>query len=694
MPFVDNHELTTARIADCRELYLKHKGQHHEQIEREMRALGHTDFHRRILYRRFERGRCVSGWIERYGFDSLVKERLRQRGNALAGNAGALACKAGSSGLTYAAGYQPEHEMIHQLGRARSSAAPQPVGTGLAGEGACSPGVVAPDAPPLDDFPEFLKWLKLVSPNMEWEWKHQVYIYKRLRRVSEGLCDRLMIFLPPRHGKSELVTVRYAAWCLKQDPAMNVIIGSYNQRLANRFSRKIKRVLADDHALSDAETSGRGDAVKEAISTDEKDVDRVRLQSPRLAVSASQCLSGESPFPFVRQRSANTEAEWETKAGGGLRSVGVGSGVTGFGANLIIIDDPVKSRAEAESRTIRDNIWDWFNDDLYTRLEPDGKIILIQTRWHEDDLAGRLLREAKEEGGEQWEVINLPALAEGSSNKAEPPALAGGTASRANNPTALKTNPTLSPLDLPVESMPPAYAGGSALKTGDPLGRAVGEALCPERFDEKKLARLKSRLGSYSFAALYQQRPVPADGGLFKREWFAKNIIAAAPAGLRWKRGYDPGVSNRAAADYTASFRIAYDRDGNMYIDGGFRKQIEYPELRRYILGRILAERDTDHGVELSANGHAVIQDLRHERRIQGRTLRGVRVTDTKIARALPWIALAEAGKVFLVRGNWNTDFIDEAAAFPSGTHDDQIDAVSIAVRMARNQNRRLHLFL
>ena len=140
--------------------------------------------------------------------------------------------------------------------------------------------------------------------------------------------------------------------------------------------------------------------------------------------------------------------------------------------------------------------------------------------------------------------------------------------------------------------------------------------------------------GTYSFASLYQQRPVPAEGGLFKREWF-KNIVHAAPEHLRWSRGYDLAVSNAATADYTASFRVAYDKEGNLYIDGGFRRRIEYPEQRRRISGRIEAERDTDHGIELSANGNAVLQDLRRERRARGHAFRGVKVSGTKVSRGV-----------------------------------------------------------
>ena len=121
--------------------------------------------------------------------------------------------------------------------------------------------------------------------------------------------------------------------------------------------------------------------------------------------------STASPFPFTRPRPANRVSEWETTVGGGLKAVGVGAGVTGYGADLIIIDDPVKGRSEAGSPVLRERLWNWFRDDLSTRLEPEGSIILIQTRWHEDDLAGRLLRE-QADGGDQWTVIRLPALAE------------------------------------------------------------------------------------------------------------------------------------------------------------------------------------------------------------------------------------------------------------------------------------------
>ena len=216
MPVAHNTEQFLERIEACRDLYLKHGGKDHEMIEKEMRELGYKDFHRRNLYRRFERGSCRPGWIETYGWNSLL--RNADRGLPIEDKTETT----------------KEHETAPNI--AATTNPRSAIGDPLS-----------------NDFDEFKEWLKRVSPGMTWEWKHQVYIYKRLKRVTDGDCKRLMIFLPPRHGKSELVTVRYAAWRLKQDPSMRVIIGSYNQTLANNFSRGIKRVLCEDHELSRGE---------------------------------------------------------------------------------------------------------------------------------------------------------------------------------------------------------------------------------------------------------------------------------------------------------------------------------------------------------------------------------------------------------------------------------------------------------
>lgn len=379
-----------------------------------------------------------------------------------------------------------------------------------------------------------------------------------------------MLFLPPRHGKSEMTTVRYPVWRLEQEPHLRVIIGAYNQLLANSFNRKARKIAAERFQLSDE----------------------------RAAVE-----------------------DWQTPAGGGIRAAGVGAGVTGRGADLVIIDDPVKNREEAESHTYRDRVWDWYTDDLYTRLEPGASMILIMTRWHEDDLAGRILAS---ERASDWQIVNLPALAE----------------------------------------------------VNDPLGRSEGSALCPERYDETALANIKEVLGSRSFAALYQQRPQPAEGALFRREWF--NTVDQAPEDLRWGRYWDLAASTKTSADYTASGAVAHDpNDGTLYIRDMVRGRWEWPDARKIIIETMLGEPNTIHGIEEAMHGLAAVQDLRRVREISHIALRGVSVDKDKLTRAMPWSAKAEARKVKLVRGSWIAAFLDEVCMFPQGTHDDQVDTVS-----------------
>ncbi len=212
-------------------------------------------------------------------------------------------------------------------------------------------------------------------------------------------------------------------------------------------------------------------------------------------------------------------------------------------------------------------------------------------------------------------------------------------------------------------SSPDLESGIWDLESKDQLGRRPGQALCPDRYDEAALEKLHKKLGSYSFSALFQQRPTPPDGGLFKRKWF--KIVDQPPPGLVWKRGWDLAVSTRTDSDFTASFRCAFDDKGNLYVADGIRLRIEFPEQRRLMLDRFLFERNTEHGVELAIHGQALIQDLRRIPAARAAAFRGVRVDSDKITRALAWAPLAEEGKVFLVRGRWNQDLINEAAAFP-----------------------------
>jgi predicted phage terminase large subunit-like protein len=415
----------------------------------------------------------------------------------------------------------------------------------------------------------FERWLPAVSPTFNWSYRHIAYLQEHLDKVTRGEIKRLMIFMPPRHFKSETVTVRYAAWHIERNPATRIIVGAYNQTLAEKFSRKTRRIIRS------------------------------------------------RPVSLSKERTASED--WETEAGGGLRAVGVGGGVTGQGGNGIIIDDPVKNREEANSETYRNKVWEWYTDDLYTRLEPDAWLILIMTRWHQDDLAGRILAS---ENAANWTVINLPAEAE----------------------------------------------------DGDPLGRQLGEALCPERFDEQALEDIHREIGN-SYYALYQQRPLPAEGGMFKRDKF--EIVGAAPIEGKRVRFWDKAAS-KGAGDWTVGVRMLAAHNGTYFIEDVVRGQWEAHEREAVmrqtaqldgIAVKIMVEQEPGSGGKESAQ--ATIRNL------AGFNVEAKPSTGDKTVRAEAFAAQQGAGNVYLVKGDWNANYIEELCAFPSGKHDDQVDASS-----------------
>jgi predicted phage terminase large subunit-like protein len=416
--------------------------------------------------------------------------------------------------------------------------------------------------------PAFYDWLHLVTPGWSWDWEHLSYVREYLEGITRGDIEKLMLFLPPRHGKSEMVTIRYASWFLEKSPQKRVIIGAYNQTLANKFSRKARRISRD----------------------------RIAISTERTAVE-----------------------DWETEAGGGLRAIGVGGGITGQGGDLIIIDDPVKNREEANSLTYRNKVWDWYTDDLYTRREPNAKMILIMTRWHEDDLAGRILAS---DDGPNWTVISLPAIAE----------------------------------------------------DGDDMDRELGAPLCPERYDLDALHDIKTAIGSRSFAALFQQRPVEQEGDIFKRSWF--KFADASPADAQWVRYWDKGASTDG--DPTVGVKMGRSPDGLYYVADVVRGQWTTNERDRVI--RQTAELD---GGEVAIYleqepGSSGVDSVNYLiRQLAGYAVRADKVTGSKQVRAEPFAAQMEAGNVYLIRGRWNNEYIDELCTFPNGTHDDQVDGSS-----------------
>lgn len=437
----------------------------------------------------------------------------------------------------------------------------------------------------VDNTPPFSQWLEIVTPRWSWYWPHLVHIRSQLDRVTCGEIDRLMVFLHPRIGKSEMTTIRYPVWRLERDPELKVIIGAYNTTLASKFSRKAKRIAEN----------------------------RLSLAMDRQAAD-----------------------DWETTKGGGMRAVGVGAGVTGEGGDLIVIDDPVKSREEANSLTYRNKVWDWYTDDLYTRLEPGGAIVLIMTRWHEDDLAGRILMSDE---AALWTVIRIPANAESQAERDE-------------------------------------YHEKIGLPIGqpDPLGRSPGQATCPERYDESRLKRIKTVLGN-SYYALYQQRPTAREGDMFKRVWF--EIVDNIPEKVKRVRYWDK-AGTQAGGDFTAGVKIARSEDGIFYIEDVTKGQWSAGQRERII--KQTAEADgvgTEIHIEQEPGSGGKESAESTVRNLAGFKVRADRVTGDKVTRAEPFAAQCEAGNVKILRGKWNYDYLEQLTAFPNGTHDDDVDASS-----------------
>ena len=259
----------------------------------------------------------------------------------------------------------------------------------------------------------------MIDPNWQPNW-HHFEIAEHLEKVERGEIDRLMIFMPPRHGKSQLASVLFPAWCMGRSPNMKIIASSYAAELAQDFGYQVRNTINETQY--------------------------------------------QSLFQTKLKEDSQAKGNWRTDEGGHYLAVGAGGGITGRGADLLIIDDPVKNRDEANSSVYRDKIYRWYTSTAYTRLHAGGRIVVIQTRWHDDDLSGRLLRENPGE----WTVLNLPALA-----------------------------------------------------NTDEQYRKTGEALWPAMYPKEALLRIKQNIGE-DWEPLYQQDPIGLQGGSFKKEWIKR----------------------------------------------------------------------------------------------------------------------------------------------------------------------------
>lgn len=407
----------------------------------------------------------------------------------------------------------------------------------------------------------------------------------------------LIVEMPPRHGKSELISKHVPAWYLGLKPQDRVILASYEAGFARGWGRRSRDLLASYGHL----------------------------------------------FGVTVREDVFAQDEWELTAGGGMITAGVGGAVTGRGGNLIIVDDPVKNAEEALSEAQRAKVWDWWQSTLYTRLEPNGVMIIMQTRWHQDDLAGKALAES----GVDWRRVSLPALAE---------------------------------LD-------------------DPLGRAPNEALWPARYSAKELLQTKEAIGAHWWAAQYQQQPVPIGNTLYQRAWagswsLKNGVLTLARAGEAQPRYVplagcvkfgmmDLAASTKQTADYTvlSSWLMTPARD--LILLDVDRKRLTAPEQIPMIRKALETWRLSFVGIESTAYQLSLVQHAL----AAGLPVKAIRADRDKLARALTGSAYMESGKLFFPKWtNWLPDFEAELYAFPTAAHDDQTDTVGMAAIYAGNR--------
>ena len=309
---------------------------------------------------------------------------------------------------------------------------------------------------------------------------HLVYLADALEGVERGEIDRLIVEMPPRHGKSELTSIRFPAWYLSRHPAHHIIGASYGAELAHSFGRRARNVM---------------------------------LSARRQALWPGVTVAGDS----------GAAHRWDTNHGGGYLAVGIPGPITGHGAHCLLVDDPLRGREDAGSEAIRSRIWEWWQADALTRLEPGGAVVICCTRWHEDDLVGRVL--ADEPG--RWRRIRLPALA----------------------------------------------------GADDPLGRAEGAALWPERFSVEELEGRRREIGASEWAALYQQEPAPPEGHIW--QWWPRYQVLPENFQVVYVP-IDTAYSTRSGSDYTAAAAWGVS-GGRIYLIDAQRWRMEAPEAEEAV---------------------------------------------------------------------------------------------------------------
>lgn len=469
-----------------------------------------------------------------------------------------------------------------------------------------------------------IPFVKRFMPHYHTGWVHHD-ICSRLERfveaVERGESPRLILALPPRAGKSILGSDFLPSWILGKHPEWEIIAASHTVTLSMDFSRKI----------------------------------RTRLSDPTYT----------AVFPECGLSKDNSGAEqWRTTAGGGYRAAGVGTGILGMGAHVAIVDDPFKDADDAYSELNREKVRTWFNTTLMTRLAPGGGCLIIAQRWHDDDLTGYTLQQRKElleEGAtiaeiDDWQLVNYPALAEGDEYLMPDGAIA------------------VAPVLVPEEAR---------------LLRRKGEALHPQRYDEKALKRIRSRMPPAQWNALYQQNPVPDDGDFFTKDMFRfQQNLEGTRDEFVFLTAWDVAIGEKRRNDWSVGIVVAADAYNNMHVVDMVRGRFGTYELVTAACDLIekwdCAQFGMEHG-QIKMTLWPLIRDEMRERKIACTINDDLKPFTDKEVRAQPLRGLMQTGRVTFPSPQltpWVETAQHEMLRFPTGTHDDIVDALAWAARL------------
>jgi predicted phage terminase large subunit-like protein len=434
----------------------------------------------------------------------------------------------------------------------------------------------------------FLDFCRYVWPEMI-VGEHHRRIAKKLDDVVAGRCKRLMIAMPPRHGKSQMGSYLFPAYLMGKRPDSKLIVGSHTAELAQRFGRMIRNLVAEE---------------------------RYRELFPDFSLSADSKAAGR----------------WDTNAGGEAFFIGKGGAMTGRGGNVVILDD-ILDEQDALSDTAMEGTWEWYTSGPRQRLQPDGSIIIINTRWRTDDLSGRLLKQQGQLKSDQWEVLEFPAI----------------------------------------------------LPSNTPLW--------PEYWKLEELEKVKMSIGLRKWQAQWQQQPTSEEGAILKREWWQRWTYNSPPKCEYLIQSYDTAYSKKETADFSVIttwgvFVPDADSGPNIILLDVVKGRWDFPELKRIAKEQYSYWNPDNVLIEAKATGVTLQQELRRVGiPVTMYNPGGRRAGQDKISRAHAVAPLFESRMVWAPETEWAEELIEECAAFPNGDNDDMVDSTTQAMMRFRQGN-------